>query len=164
MNPGLPLVFMSAKISRCGRYRYLLLREWERTLPKLAFVMLNPSTADASTDDPTIRRCIGFARREGCGGVVVANVFAFRATSPRDLAAAPAPVGPRNREALREIARTAQRPIVCAWGAQAGPAADDATAILREAGASLACLGRTQAGHPRHPLYVRRDAPIVPFS
>lgn len=155
---------MSAEISPCGFYRYALCREWDPFLPKLVFVMLNPSAADAFFDDPTTRRCIGFARREGCGGIVVGNVFAWRALSPRALPGAATATGPLNHAALGGIARRAKRPVVCAWGNLAGAAGAVAAAILRDNGASLVCLGRTASGAPRHPLYVRADARLEPFS
>ncbi|MGE5370245.1 MAG: DUF1643 domain-containing protein [Chloroflexota bacterium] len=154
---------MSADISPCGTYRYLLTREWDAGLPKLTYVMLNPSAADASSDDPTIRRCIGFARREGCGGILIVNVFAYRTASPRALALAPAPVGPRNKGVLCRVARRSQRPIVCAWGAYAGSAGFDAAAVLRGVGAELVCFGKTKGGAPRHPLYVRGDTALEPY-
>ena len=83
-----------ALISPCGQYRYWLMRSWDKYSPRLPIIMLNPSTADASTNDPTIRRCIAFAVREGFGSIVVTNLFAFRATSPDAMKAAVDPVGP----------------------------------------------------------------------
>lgn len=154
---------MDAEISPCGKYRYWLSREWDAALSALPFVMLNPSTADASTDDPTIRRCIGFARREGCGGIIVANVFACRAISPRALADTPAPMGAKNYETLVRIAQTAQTPIVCAWGAHAGSAGGYTAGVLRDHGARLVCLGKTNGGAPRHPLYVKAGQALEPF-
>ncbi|MGJ0507453.1 MAG: DUF1643 domain-containing protein [Methylocystis sp.] len=155
---------MEAVVSPCGAYRYLLLREWSAARPPLAFVMLNPGFADAARDDPTIRRCIGFARREGWGGVVVANLFAYRTPYPSELAAAPEPVGPENEATLRLLAQTSKAPIICAWGANApGPLCDHAIAVLGAHGAALLCLGRTKSGAPRHPLYVRRDKAFEPF-
>jgi hypothetical protein len=154
----------SARISRCGCYRYRLTRSWGDG-PKLAFVMLNPSIADAMIDDPTIRRCMGFARREGAAGIVVANLCAFRATTPSELKRAEDPFGPRNRDALLEVARHAERagmPLVCAWGAHGD--GREAVGIFRRTTARLACLGRTACGAPRHPLYVRADRPLEQFS
>jgi hypothetical protein len=153
----------SARISQCGRYRYRLTRSWGGG-PALAFVMLNPSTADAAIDDPTIRRCMGFARREGAAGVIVANLYAFRATTPSELKRAEDPFGPRNRDALREAARQAERagmPLVCAWGIHGD--GSEAVEIFRHTTARLVCLGRTACGAPRHPLYVRADRPFEEF-
>jgi len=98
------LLQRGAVISPCGLYRYSLTRTWSAALP-LPFVMLNPSTADADIDDPTIRRCMAFARREHAGGIIVANVFAYRATSPADLWKATDPFGPWNDDTLETVAR-----------------------------------------------------------
>lgn len=156
-----------AHLSTCGLYRYQLSRLWglEHALP---FVMLNPSTADADIDDPTIRRCVGFARREGAGGIIVSNVYAFRATSPADMKAAVDPFGPDNDlwlNTLADWAARANRSIVCAWGTNADENAVKRTMrSLRTFGATTVCLGKTAGGHPRHPLYVKADQPLVPFE
>jgi hypothetical protein len=160
-------VAKGAIISDCQRYRYQLTRSWDGTA-SLPFVMLNPSTADASNDDPTIRRCMSFAKREGAGGIVVANLFAFRATSPSDMKAAADPFGPDNELTLRCLARAAvasSKLIVCAWGTHGDEFGTNllAMAIFQQEGAQLVCLGKTKDGHPRHPLYVKGDQPLVPF-
>lgn len=151
----------SAVISECGTYRYRLTRQWTPTLPALGWVMLNPSTADNTVNDPTIRRCIAFAKAWGYGGIAVRNLYALRATSPKELATHPDPVGPGNDVALKHVAVT--EPVtVLAWGANA-PAdrAEMVTALLKMQsgvyGTSLAVLGWTKSGAPRHPLYVRAD-------
>lgn len=154
----------SAKISPCGTYRYLLTRQWNNA-PVLPFVMLNPSTANAEEDDPTIRRCIAFAKREKAGGIVVANQFAFRATDPRVLESVLDPFGPENETALAGIGAYAFRhdmPIVCSWGSR-GSNDEKFMAPLRIFAARLVCLGLTKSEMPRHPLYVRDDQPLVPF-
>ena len=110
-----PAVCKSAQISPCGLYRYRLERFWSDK-PALPFVMLNPSTADADLDDPTIRRCMGFARREGAGGIIVATLHAFRATTPEELRKAYDPFGPGTAQSLETIARYATQfdmPLVC---------------------------------------------------
>lgn len=158
------LMRRTAQISPCGRYRYRLTRQWSEAAP-LTFCMLNPSTADADIDDPTIRRCIGFAVREGAGGIVVVNQFAYRATSPDDLRKAVDPFGPDNKAALHEAATAAAQdgmPIVCAWGAHGGHS-NWHIVIMQQSGARLVCLGMTKGDHPRHPLYVRADQPLVVF-
>lgn len=154
---------MTAIISPCGHYRYVLTRTWDAELPVLVFCMLNPSTADADQDDPTIRRCMGFARREGCGGIAVVNLFAWRSPDPDKL-----PVlddeksGPDND---RHVAETASgRTVVVAWGAHhsAHPfVVMPFLERLRASAATIHCLGTTKSGAPRHPLYVRGDAPLV---
>lgn len=155
----------AAVISTCGRYRYRLSRVWDETQAALPFVMLNPSIADANIDDPTIRRCIGFARREGCGGIEVANLYAFRATDPDELWRQLDPEGPDNIEHLRNIALASVAygvPIICGWGAKGGNS-NRPIHVMQQAGATLVCLGRTKEGKPRHPLYVRGDQPLEPL-
>lgn len=151
----------SAVLSDCGLYRYCLIRQWADG-PTCGFIMLNPSTADATLDDPTIRRCIGFAKREGCGGLLVANLFAFRATDPRKMADADDPIGPHADEHLRRIADTVDGPLIAAWGAH-WMAGERAEQVKSTFGNRLMCLGVTKDGHPRHPLYVKADAPLFPL-
>lgn len=159
----------NAVISRCGHYRYLLTRLLSGMSPPLIFCMLNPSTADAEIDDPTIRRCLGFAKREDAHSLVVVNLYAWRATQPKDVPSMndpfDDPVGPENDSTLLYVAQNGGRRIVCAWGA--GAERERVVAVckaLREAQVDLLCLGTTKHGHPRHPLYVRGDQPLVPFK
>lgn len=125
--------------------------------------MLNPNNADAIRDDPTIRRCIGFARRWGFGSVDVVNLFAYRTVDPRRLARLRDPIGPENDRHLARALRDADL-VVCAWGAT--PLAHARAAGLRKLLARRAtlCLGRTKRGAPRHPLYLRADTALRPFS
>ncbi|MFT0140725.1 DUF1643 domain-containing protein [Alcanivoracaceae bacterium MT1] len=153
-----------AEISPCGRYRWVLTRNWFSAAGVLPFVMLNPSTADAEKDDPTIRRCISFAEREGFGGIEVVNLYSFRATSPKDMLAADDPIGRETDSWLFRAATLPARRVVCAWGANAQPERVRAVADLIGPVADLVCLGTTKAGHPRHPLYVKGDQPLVPWS
>ena len=104
-----------AELSDCGLYRYLLTRTWDAQCERVVFIGLNPSTADATEDDPTIRRIIGFARSWGYGGVDMLNLFAFRATDPSDLKAAVDPVGPKNDRYLAEYTSRSHA-TVAAWG------------------------------------------------
>lgn len=150
-----------ADISQCGRYRYVLERDFVGVGPTVVFCMLNPSTADAENNDPTIRRCIGFARREGAGKLAVVNLFAGRATKPDDLFVMEDPVGPRNEQAWESLL-TGDEIFIAAWGAdkRAKRAADRFRAWARMWKRELYCLGKTQAGAPRHPLYVKANAPL----
>jgi hypothetical protein len=153
-----------ALFDETGAYRYRLWRVWEGHLPRAAFVLLNPSTADAERNDPTIRRCIGFARAWGFGGVEVVNLFAFRVTLPADLKRSADPVGPDNDRHLHEVLRGAGC-VVCGWGCH-GSLLGRAAAV-RAAGllpAAALCFGLTQGGEPRHPLYVRGDAGLLPCA
>lgn len=154
----------TAKLSSDGLYRYALVRRWSFGMagarPPVQFIMLNPSTADADVDDPTIRRCVGFARALDAGGIVVVNLYGFRATKPAELWKADDPVGPDADDYLRVVARRAvleQAPLIAAWGAHAKPGrVDQALAVIDHAGASslLTALGVTKNGAPRHPLYL----------
>jgi hypothetical protein len=142
-----------AVFSRDNRYRYSLVRSWDSGLKPVLFVGLNPSTADVENDDPTIRRCMRFARDWGYGGILMGNLFALRATDPREMLAAPDPVGERNDYWLRHLASLAGI-VVAAWGAH-GTHQGRAQAVV-DSGAlgSFTVLGLTKDGHPRHPLYM----------
>jgi hypothetical protein len=147
----------AATISDCGTYRYDLHR-WinpGKDDHRLMFLMLNPSTADADRDDPTIRRCIRFARDWGFDRLVVTNLFALRATDPAELLKAPDPIGPGNDESIYRHAAKVDL-VVAAWGAHpfAEDRADSVATVLHEHDVDLACLGTTLGGHPRHPLYI----------
>lgn len=153
-----------ARFSECGRYRYTLARTWG-VAPFACWVMLNPSTADASQDDPTIRRCIGFSKAWGYGGLCVVNLFAFRATDPVAMKLQTDPVGPGNDEAILGAADEREL-VVAAWGVHGthrGRAAD-VLRLLREAGSVVHCLGATKDGHPKHPLYVAGATKAVLFK
>lgn len=145
-----------AELSDDGLYRYVLGRRWDENLPECVFIMLNPSTADATVDDPTIRRCINFAKSLGCGSLLVGNLYAFRATDPRDLFKAAEPTGGlRNDEALTEL--LGRGDVIAGWGAHGKP--ERVAEVLRFPGAErISALALTKAGAPRHPLYVRGSA------
>ncbi len=144
-----------ATLDPTGQYRYTLWRVWDSEAPRVAFVMLNPSTADASVDDPTIRRCIGFARTWGYGSLEVVNLFAYRATSPQILRAAADPVGPDN-EAHLLATRQKVTPIILAWGNQGTFLGRNQTVLEQLVNIeNVYCLGLTAGGHPCHPLYLQ---------
>lgn len=157
---------MGAIISDCGNYRYVLTREIEQPIrwnrPCL-FVMLNPSTADAELDDPTIRRCVGFAKREGCTSLTVVNLFALRSTDPSNLLSHPDPVGPDNDAHIQEqVLKHANGLIVGAWGAHKSTwklhqRAEYVVSMLGDA----YCLGKTTSGSPKHPLYIKKDQILI---
>lgn len=173
------LTHMNAEVSPDGRYRYWLTRTWVAGTDddliepdgtpvfaneRVCWVMLNPSTADASVDDPTIRRCMGFTDSWGYRSLVVVNLFALRATDPRELVVADDPWGPDNGLYL-DYWVGASSLVVAAWGGsypkQRRSTAEAALGDLRDAGAK--CLGKTRAGDPCHPLYLKADTPLVPL-
>ncbi len=147
-------------------YRYVLNRRWHDG-PIMAWVGLNPSKADADTDDNSVRRMCGFAIREGCGGICVLNAHALRATDPRELRTHPDPVGPDNDWHLTGLAEGGRDgPVVAAWGAHPFAAARCAVVydLLVTAGVELWCFGVTESKAPRHPLYLRADAPLMRYD
>lgn len=159
-------VLRTADISPDGVYRYTLNRIWGAGHGLLPWIMLNPSTADHELDDPTIRRCMAFARRDGYSGITVTNLYAFRATNPRDLLTAADPVGPRNDSVLRRLLLTAAAqglPVLASWGVNANP--DRVAQLLEWPGADrLHSIGGVTAdGHPRHPLYLPKTAEVAPW-
>lgn len=158
----------TAQISPDGVYRYTLGRRWNEPMPERLpvldlWVMLNPSTADATQDDPTIRRCVAFSRSWGADGIRVVNLFALRATDPAKLLTQPDPIGPRNDEFIRLAALATGvlgGRIITAWGGHS-LAADRAEAVFELLWPQpVYCLGTTKTGAPRHPLYVRGDTPL----
>lgn len=155
-----------AVLSPCGTWRYELPREWGNG-NRLVVVMLNPSTADAEKDDPTIRRVIGFAKSHGFGNLLVLNIFALRSTDPDGLRVAQDPVGPDNDAHIHEALSRPGTPALAAWGSmgdQWDPARQRAAAVLNLAPlASWFCLGTTKNGHPRHPLYIAGSTRFAPY-
>jgi hypothetical protein len=163
----------TAVLSQDGVYRYSLVRMWPAgcreddggATTSVLFVLLNPSTADAEKDDPTIRRLLGFARIWGMNMVEVVNLFALRATDPVALNRHPDPVGPLNDEYIAAGLDRAGA-VVCGWGAQPDLGGRDRHVhdlLWARAKVPITCLGTTKEGHPRHPLYLRNDAVRVPY-
>jgi len=152
-----------AGFDQTHRYRYTLGRRWDDAGRRVCFCLLNPSTADARVLDPTLTRCLGFARAWGFGAMDVVNIFAWRSTDPGQLYGADDPVGARNDAAIRRCASRADL-VVAGWGVHGA---------LHERGERVAamlgriceptCFGLTKAGHPKHPLYLRKDAAIEPL-
>jgi hypothetical protein len=153
-----------AEYSDCELYRYTLTRVWDPGGARALFIMLNPSTATEVQNDPTVERCERRARTLGFGAFRVLNIFAWRATDPRDMRAAPDPVGPENDRAIVDSLDWADR-VICAWGTHGkhlgrGP---EVERLLREAGAHLFHLGLSKEGHPKHPLYIGYTVQPVPW-
>lgn len=162
-----------ARMSEDGLYRYVLGRSWSEGEHRLLWVMLNPSTADALVDDPTIRRCIGFAQREGYDELEVVNLYAYRATKPAELLAAHHRgvhiEGSDNATTIADAIAAADA-VVVGWGAwldtivRVGPSRLHVERQAHMRSRPVFCLGTTATGQPRHPLYVKGDQPLVPWS
>jgi len=166
-----------AHFSSCRTFRYALWRIWQPELKPTAFICLNPSTADETNDDPTVRRCINFAKAWGTGGFFMLNAFALRSTDPKALYAHPSPIGPAllrtpqqrfANENDRNVVRFAKlcSIVVAAWGAhaeQVGKRQTALAALLKAHGVVLHCLGRTKLGAPRHPLYLKSASLLDPY-
>lgn len=153
-----------AELSPDGVYRYTLTRRWDDG-QCVAWLMFNPSTADASQDDATIRKCVGFSKRWGYARMVVVNLFAVRSRDPKTVSRIVDPVGPLNNYWIREGTVSA-REIICAWGcAQHMPLIDKRIAEVMELlkATERNCLGYRQDGHPRHPLMLSYSTERVPF-
>lgn len=153
-----------AKFSRCGQYRYWLERDFNSDLDDdktLLIIGLNPSTATAKVDDPTIRRCMGFAKSWGFNRLWVANLFAFRSTDPNGLLLCADPIGPRNNIWLKKLSNESDMTLV-AWGNWGLLNSRDqaVNGLLKDP----YCLGTTTKGAPRHPLYVKASTKPIPYK
>lgn len=168
-----------ATFSPDDRYRYALARLWDdylggsSTKPLLVACCLNPSTADHEASDPTMTRLVSFARRERCGGLLIVNAFALRATDPKELVRAlergEDPVGEHNCEVIRRVLAAAPRAYaVVAWGRVISPrllerGRASVDAFLDACPGDVRCFGTNDDGSPKHPLYLRGDTPLVPW-
>lgn len=152
-----------AEFSPCGRYRYRLWRTWDLRLKPLAFIMLNPSTADEAHNDPTVERCQRRAAAAGWGGLLVGNLFALRSTDPQRLYQVEDPVGQRNDQAIERIAQEAGQ-VICAWGNHGmhRGRGEEVLARLQQLRITPYYLRLTGQGCPSHPLYVPYDEPPKP--
>ena len=152
-----------AVIDPTGLYRYSLSREWDTNAPRIAFVMLNPSSADAITDDPTLRRCINFAKSWGYGSLEVVNLFAYRTTKPAELNLVKDPIGSENDCYLKEAFTVADR-IIVAWGTRGILRNRSKEVLSFLTGFEVYCLGTTKKGYPRHPLYLKSNTKPIYYS
>lgn len=142
-----------------GIYRYTLFREWEPNARSVAWLMLNPSTADAEKLDPTLTRCADYTKQWGFGRFDVVNLFALRSTDPAGLLDVDDPIGPRNDAAILETC-TAASLVICGWGANVAKrklAGRDTAVLKLLRGVRLSALTVTEGGHPGHPLYLPKD-------
>ena len=150
----------SALFSECRTYRYALWRVWDESLDSIVFIGLNPSTADESHNDPTISRCINFARKWGYGGLCMANLFAYRATQPRIMMLADDPIGPENDQILFDLVSKAHV-VIAAWGNHGsfmGRSVQISKSIY-----NLKCLGINKSGEPSHPLYLNESTNLISY-
>ena len=148
-------------VSDCGRYRYLLSRQWDRGDRQALFIMLNPSTADAEIDDATIRSCIRLCKAWSFGGFEVVNLFGWRATDPKELlTASEDPVGSSN-DRIAKMAINRCDVVICAWGQNKVMGSfrpkQMRDLVLSQRSHVAFCLGITKGGHPKHPLYVKTE-------
>ena len=144
-------------------YRYTLTRRLGPGNRRCLFVMLNPSIADQKLNDPTIRRCMGFARRWGYSDLEVVNLWGLRATDPTMLKYHPNPMGHGNQQAITEALQRADL-VVAAWGVHGAWKNRGIECLASHANVTWYCLGTTKYGHPRHPLYVKSTQPPVYFA
>ena len=154
-------IVRDAVLSLCEKYRYSLARTWSDGQRVVAWIMLNPSTADSVRDDPTIRKAIQFSHRLGYDGMIAVNLFAFRATKPAALWAAKNPVGPRADQFIRKCNGL---DVIAAWGAHGAKHPARYQKILSLLPQSrIFCLGTTASGQPKHPLYLPYSTSLTPF-
>lgn len=152
----------NAVISECEKYRYLLSRG--DCLNPMVFIMLNPSTADAYLDDPTIRRCLGFAKSGGHDGIIVINLYAFRSPNPKDLLQTQDPVGSENDQHIANVLMR-HKTVVCGWGSNAPPdRVGNVMAILKQHNVNVLCLGMNKNGSPKHPLYISANQTLIKYA
>ncbi len=143
-----------AALSPCRRYRYALWRIWDEQKPLVLFIGLNPSTADEQYDDPTLTRCINFAKAWGYGGVYTANLFAYRATKPKDLFKRKRIIGKDNNDWLNTLAAKVDL-VIAAWGND-GRYQNRANQVKQQL-PLLHYLKMNKSGEPAHPLYLKAD-------
>jgi hypothetical protein len=150
----------TAVFSPCRTWRYVLRRRWAPG-PVVAFILLNPSTADEDENDPTVTRCIDFAKRWGFAGLVLGNIFALCATDPAELYEHANPIGPDNDDWLDKIVAEAEGCVVLGWGMH-GDHMDRGARVLSQlprynADIAMKAFVRTKGGQPGHPLYIPAD-------
>lgn len=152
----------NADISECEKYRYSLERVWDQDKPLIGFIGLNPSTADGTDDDSTIRKCIEFAKLWGAGGIYVTNLFAYRATMPSDMLEQVEPIGPKNDSYLIQLPSKVPKIVAC-WGND-GAHNNRANQVKQLLKTELMCLGINKTGEPKHPLYLKGTTELQVLS
>jgi hypothetical protein len=152
-----------AVLSKCGHYRYSLSRIWDQTKPLIGFIGLNPSTADHIKDDKTISRCISFSKAWGFGGFYMMNLFAYRATKPSVMMQSANPIGFENNNYLLELKSKVDKVAIC-WGdkGQHNGRSKEVLSLLNQG--DLYCITINKSGQPKHPLYIKGDAQLIPYE
>ena len=157
-----------AEFSACGRYRYYLTRIWSLDSDRgsIVWIALNPSTADAVKNDPTVTRMMNFSRAWGYGGMWLLNIFALRSTDPGGLRPVSDPIGPENDYWIKTVAGHESLDVVCAWGVHGEylNRGDEVRAMLADRGKPLSVLGLTKHGYPKHPLYLSSSTPMQTWT
>lgn len=155
------MLISTAQFSPCRIWRYQLKRQWREGNRFVSFIGLNPSTADETKSDPTVTHCINYAREWECDGMFMLNIFAFRATDPKVMKKHPSPIGDDNDAWLKKTVKESGIVIAC-WGNH-GSFMDRGRAVVSMI-PDLKCLKLTKAGHPSHPLYLKKSLKPVPFG
>ena len=151
----------TANFSSCRKYRYSLSRIWDKQKKFVLFIGLNPSTADEEMDDPTIRRCSGYAQKWGYGGFMMVNLFAYRTTLPSNLKKVKYPVGSENDKYIVKLSKKADI-TVAAWGDNGNLYSRDKQILSLVP--NLMCLKINKSGQPAHPLYLKKNLKLTKFS
>jgi hypothetical protein len=150
-------------ISECNKYRYQLWHIWDEDKPKVLFIMLNPSLSESWENNPTVKRCINFAKTWGYGGIYVGNLYAFRTPYPKELKKAGYPEGKENRSHLLEMGKKCELTI-CAWGVYSGGTELENTKWIFSLFKKPHYLALSKDGIPRHPLYLKKDLKPILLS
>jgi hypothetical protein len=148
-----------AIISECGKYRYSLMREWNKNKGKVLFIMLNPSKADDKEDDPTVKRCINFAKDWGYGGLMIGNLFSYRTTYPKELFKTKYPEGKDNLKYIKQMIKRSDL-VICAWGNKQGIPPKYLCELTDLHYLKLLADGKT----PGHPLFIKKDTKPKKFN
>ena len=155
------MLISTAEFSPCRIWRYQLKRQWQEGDRFVSFIGLNPSTADESKNDPTVTRCVNYATEWGYDGMFMLNIFAYRATDPKDMKAFQSPIGEYNDAWLKKTVKESEVAIAC-WGTH-GSYMNRGKAVVSMI-PDLKCLKITKAGHPSHPLYLKKSLKPVPYG
>ena len=154
-------IYKNATFSSCRKYRYSLFRIWDKKKKYVLFIGLNPSTANEEEDDPTIRRCSGYAQKWGYGGFIMVNLFAYRTTLPSNLKKVKYPVGRDNDKYIVKLSKKADI-TVAAWGNNGNLYSRDKQVLSLVP--KLMCLKINKSGQPAHPLYLKKDLRLINYT